>query len=313
MIGQECWLNGLSSEKGKRMNGCKSRVIGIDDLRMKVELLEGGCVGEKVSVRSSNISMVKPVRFSGTLLDREKVLSVLQRVQKSFEKERDWKERKDMMARFALLDRAVSAYADPDAEIPIFSCMENLVPEAEMSDHMRVLDLSKPACAGDGKVDFRRLAEGLVGDFSTCAICLEVTLPDSTAFALPCSHVFHQSCATEWLKRENCCPTCRKAFPGKGYNFVRLVRGEDEIFSRLREWVISGRCQRCLFSQDDDPAVMMDNHPHFPNGTVMVPLSEATRVCEMFGLPMKWGDTVRDSRQTLGQGQTLGAIPASLQ
>jgi hypothetical protein len=43
-----------------------------------------------------------------------------------------------------------------------------------------------------------------------CAVCLDDVAPGTTARVLPCSHVFHKSCADAWLlsAKKNSCPLC---------------------------------------------------------------------------------------------------------
>jgi len=53
----------------------------------------------------------------------------------------------------------------------------------------------------------------------SCAICLESTslseanvensLERSGSIFLPCAHLFHRSCAVQWLKIKASCPVCR--------------------------------------------------------------------------------------------------------
>lgn len=58
-------------------------------------------------------------------------------------------------------------------------------------------------------------------DGSTCAICLEDFKVGVELTVMPCSHKFHQSCATKWLERSLNCPLCRHA--------MQMVDGESLI------------------------------------------------------------------------------------
>lgn len=47
-----------------------------------------------------------------------------------------------------------------------------------------------------------------------CAICHE-TFDAQTRYlwsTLPCQHIFHETCVTEWFQRKLCCPLCNQAF-----------------------------------------------------------------------------------------------------
>lgn len=45
-----------------------------------------------------------------------------------------------------------------------------------------------------------------------CTICLEELAVGGEAACMPCSHVFHEACIITWLKKKNCCPSCRFDF-----------------------------------------------------------------------------------------------------
>jgi len=42
-----------------------------------------------------------------------------------------------------------------------------------------------------------------------CVICLEEFKNGDVVITLPCFHLFHKQCITDWLKRENSCPICK--------------------------------------------------------------------------------------------------------
>lgn len=44
----------------------------------------------------------------------------------------------------------------------------------------------------------------------TCAICLENYAEEEFACELPCEHKFHKHCAHSWLRKNSCCPLCKK-------------------------------------------------------------------------------------------------------
>jgi hypothetical protein len=59
--------------------------------------------------------------------------------------------------------------------------------------------MTLPKALADGPSD------GL-GEHSTCAICLEDFLASEQVAILPCGHIFHSACASQWLRRELRCP-----------------------------------------------------------------------------------------------------------
>jgi hypothetical protein len=56
--------------------------------------------------------------------------------------------------------------------------------------------------------------ENVCGGSGECAICLEDFCDGDEATCLPCSHMFHLSCAKEWLQRQSRCPYCNFDFCG---------------------------------------------------------------------------------------------------
>jgi len=54
-----------------------------------------------------------------------------------------------------------------------------------------------------------------------CGICLEDAAEDSAAVLdrLPCKHVFHRLCLSEWLANHSSCPTCRGLAPRAAMDF----------------------------------------------------------------------------------------------
>lgn len=44
-----------------------------------------------------------------------------------------------------------------------------------------------------------------------CSICLEDFTENETLSQLPCKHIFHQTCCTNWLQINHSCPLCRRS------------------------------------------------------------------------------------------------------
>jgi Ring finger domain len=98
-----------------------------------------------------------------------------------------------------------------------------------------------------------------------CAICKEElrTKAHSTAARLPCSHVFHPQCITQWLQEHDTCPICRFSMPTLCHfttprsllskppvtaaplqppvirRSTLQQQSSDELFAMYRSWVIS--------------------------------------------------------------------------
>lgn len=66
----------------------------------------------------------------------------------------------------------------------------------------------------------KKLDEKMLGSEGKgeCSVCMDdVTLGDEVV-VLPCTHWFHQQCASVWLKEHNTCPICRKSIDGSATN-----------------------------------------------------------------------------------------------
>jgi len=50
-------------------------------------------------------------------------------------------------------------------------------------------------------------------EFPECSICLMVVNEGEDTILLPCGHMFHDKCVTQWLKIHNTCPLCRFELP----------------------------------------------------------------------------------------------------
>ena len=58
-----------------------------------------------------------------------------------------------------------------------------------------------------------------------CVICTESFQADQTALRIPaCGHVFHESCALQWLGQHNTCPYCRRELPTNDDEYERERR-----------------------------------------------------------------------------------------
>tara|TARA_R110001599_G_scaffold350630_1_gene581062 strand:+ start:151 stop:507 length:357 start_codon:yes stop_codon:yes gene_type:complete len=46
-------------------------------------------------------------------------------------------------------------------------------------------------------------------DNEECCICLQPFIYNSKISSLQCGHIYHTECISEWIKRNNTCPSCR--------------------------------------------------------------------------------------------------------
>ena len=60
------------------------------------------------------------------------------------------------------------------------------------------------------KTKFDPSSDGVKAE--SCSICLLDYQENDQVIPLPCDekHVFHEECIKEWLKKNNCCPLCKK-------------------------------------------------------------------------------------------------------
>ncbi|XP_051113742.1 E3 ubiquitin-protein ligase MPSR1-like [Andrographis paniculata] len=43
-----------------------------------------------------------------------------------------------------------------------------------------------------------------------CVVCMEEFGNEETGKRIPCGHVFHEGCISDWLSLHNACPLCRR-------------------------------------------------------------------------------------------------------
>lgn len=120
-----------------------------------------------------------------------------------------------MMQAYKLLDDSFNAYA-------------NRVPLSKLAD--RVTPFQKPdPVAPDGRPVTPNTLK------SVCAICLVDFEENDRVLTLECNHIFHESCAKEWLfKSTSSCPNCRKHVDdGVGDYLVSLSKEERAELTHL--------------------------------------------------------------------------------
>lgn len=53
-----------------------------------------------------------------------------------------------------------------------------------------------------------------------CSVCMDDVAIGDEVVALPCTHWFHEACASAWLSEHNTCPICRKGIEGNSSRYV---------------------------------------------------------------------------------------------
>ncbi|KAJ3069044.1 hypothetical protein HDU98_007861 [Podochytrium sp. JEL0797] len=263
MTGETYRIKGLSSDKGKKMNGLNCVVTGYDKdqkgtelgsteqmrVHVRVNSSQSPFHNETMKLKLQNLIPIEMDNSNDAVLpppipfDKIKELlfwAIGEHIQQDYG-------RQDVINRISFIkDQLPSRKAPGVTSIAKVACMDQMDVEKEADQASNTLHLMKPPCCGDGSVDFAKMNEGLCGTGEDCHICLEPVQAGETKdiIGLPCLHVFHRGCARNWLKEHNNCPTCRVPIPrsGKMYRFD----AEHRLKLRFEEWFISGFCQKCM-------------------------------------------------------------------
>lgn len=249
MVGNYVILRHLTSARGAELNGKRGKVVGHDQLhfprppRIHVAIPGEGTL--KLKLRN----LAEPSSFvdepSHTRLPNERLIPLIEKLLR--ESSYEDSDRKDTKARLDWLQARLAE----GGSIPAVPCMDLMLPEQTLQDdeYLGGMAAIRPCCCGDNTANLHRFAEGFIGDGSTCAICLEAIVPTAAALGLPCTHIFHRACLGQWLSRHNSCPTCKLTLPRlPGDEAPYSLDSEEQLFVRLKEWTISGMCERCQMS-----------------------------------------------------------------
>ncbi|KAI9790203.1 MAG: mitochondrial membrane protein, partial [Piccolia ochrophora] len=79
------------------------------------------------------------------------------------------------------------------------------------------------------KVDKSMLSDDAKAE---CSVCMDDVPVGQEVVSLPCSHWFHEQCATAWLKEHDTCPICRKGItssPSSGNGTTNARRRDDNV------------------------------------------------------------------------------------
>ena len=114
-----------------------------------------------------------------------------------------------------------------------------------------------------------------------CTVCMDDLFPlasseeplereehneEESVVKLPCLHLFHHACISEWLSRSNTCPTCRYELPtaNKEYNVGVSRRMRDR--ARARCAMVGIACDEEEQKQDNSASLTTDDDtPVYPN------------------------------------------------
>jgi hypothetical protein len=69
---------------------------------------------------------------------------------------------------------------------------------------------------------------------TSCSICQQVIRNREPAKKLPCQHIFHSECISQWLGRSVTCPVCRA--PATGNDGDAASEAIAEFMRRLQEY-----------------------------------------------------------------------------
>ena len=265
MIGRHFRLFGLTSDRGRSLNGRLVEVIGRQEppgTRLIVRFVEDDAAA-RILVEVANLQSGEFGNFDARRPDPipepdlRRMFSLAIKSHQNFG-------RPDVVARIALIRRYING-----EQLGPIRCMDTLCPKDIEDPLVRGLQQMRIACTGNGLVSFDQFNEGLYGNGTSCAICLEqIPMNSLKVVGFPCLHVFHDKCAEKWLANNDHCPTCRYQLPlaGSLYDFD----GPAQCLIRIKEWFISGMCQRCQANfQERDPLVMC--------GENLVPRSQLPR------------------------------------
>jgi RING finger/CHY zinc finger protein 1 len=81
-----------------------------------------------------------------------------------------------------------------------------------------------------------------------CVICSQDLFTSTKSyFSLPCGHILHLDCATEWMKRSIGCPLCRKTIID-GELLLKYIENIDKLISQFsleNQEIINAYCNDC--------------------------------------------------------------------
>lgn len=278
-------LVNLKSEVGKKLCGTRVKLVGKDDfdfanllnLRTHVEKPDG----KIIRVRHQNI--IEPNKHcsvvSRPMISDDKLYLLLADLlqhgeAEGFDEPIVGSNVRDKKSRYQFLRKHI----DSGTGVPVSVCKASLATGPE-SDFERTVRFISPACRGNEEVDFHRFGEGLLAyGNSPCSICLETISVIADVVTLPCRHMFHLECGTKWFIHHDCCPDCRNELSIPWQNYCHRQSDQsawNQITVRLREWMVSGMCERCQADiHERDPFIAVSVGEE--GACTLVPMSKLT-------------------------------------
>jgi len=264
MVGRQWVVRHLKSVRGAQLNGRRGMVVAADTTAPGGPRLLVRIDGEQAAIRLKAVNLAEPGSFTDapslSRVPPDRLVFLLRRVvaEKAEEVSAEGMERPDMVARLAHWRKHLDEQRLP----PPVACMDPLLSAAEVAAAplLTCMTQLRPCCTGDGTADAARFGEGLYGAGDVCAVCLSDLPFGLPVTGLPCGHVFHKACAADALAVRHACPSCARVPPPalNGGDFT--VDSADQLLVRLKEWVVSGMCERCQARyQEADPLIAVPN------------------------------------------------------
>ena len=97
-------------------------------------------------------------------------------------------------------------YLSEQLQVNIFD-VQIMIPHLEESSHQRRENIELD-------IEYIKYDETTMKS-EQCSICIENFTKDSTVCIIPCNHLFHKECLSEWGKWQQNCPFCKRSISVK--------------------------------------------------------------------------------------------------
>lgn len=99
-----------------------------------------------------------------------------------------------------------------------FGDMTSLLSNLMNIDHSRHYGPPPASSQAINNLHTINIQQSNVDQHDECTVCLERFQLNEAVKQLPCNHIFHDSCITNWLKLHSTCCTCRKSIEPQSNN-----------------------------------------------------------------------------------------------